>query len=114
MGEKSDKVKYESGHLKNYIKIQIELWINIFRRLRFRSGIFEMDPWYLSLQVYMSVLIFIIPISVAILYFSVIYSEKSQRKKTGSMEYPSGEHDRLSGIYFSTLFQTSDRFFPER
>ena len=30
MGEKSDKVKYESGHLKNYIKIQIELWINIF------------------------------------------------------------------------------------
>lgn len=79
--------------------------------LRFRSGIFEMDPWYLSLQVYMSVLIFIIPISVAILYFSVIYSEKSQRKKTGSMEYPSGEHDRLSGIYFSTLFQTSDRFF---
>lgn len=27
------------------------------------------------------------------------------------MEYPSGEHDRLSGIYFSTLFQTSDRFF---
>ena len=33
MGEKSDKVKYESGHLKNYIKIQIELWINIFRRL---------------------------------------------------------------------------------
>ena len=33
MGEKSDKVKYESAHLKNYIKIQIELWINIFRRL---------------------------------------------------------------------------------
>ena len=29
--------------------------------LRFRSGIFEMDPWYLSLQVYMSVLIFIVP-----------------------------------------------------
>ena len=77
--------------------------------LRFRSGIFEMDPWYLSLQVYMSV--HYTGISVAILYFSVIYSEKSQRKKTGSMEYPSGEHDRLSGIYFSTLFQTSDRFF---
>ena len=33
MGKKSDKVKYESGHLKNYIKIQIELWINIFRPL---------------------------------------------------------------------------------
>ena len=80
--------------------------------LRFRSGIFEMDPWYLSLQVYMSVLIFIIPGYLLLYYiFSVIYSEKSQRKKTGSMEYPSGEHDRLSGIYFSTLFQTSDRFF---
>ena len=29
--------------------------------LRFRSGIFEMDPWYLSLHVYISVLIFIVP-----------------------------------------------------
>ena len=41
MGEKSDKVKYESGHLKNYIKIQIELWINIFRRLAQENEIID-------------------------------------------------------------------------
>ena len=49
-------------------------------------------------------------ISVAILYFSVIYSEKSQRKKTGSVEHPSGEYDRIPGIYTGSLLQTSGRF----
>lgn len=33
MGRKSDKVKYKNHNLKNYMKIQLELWINIFRRL---------------------------------------------------------------------------------
>ena len=71
--------------------------------LRFRSGIFEMDPWYLSLQVYMSVLIFIIPGYLLLYYIFQLYTPKRVRGR------------RLeawnSGIYFSTLFQTSDRFF---
>lgn len=29
--------------------------------IRFRSGIFELDPWYLSLHVYMRVLVYVIP-----------------------------------------------------
>ena len=29
--------------------------------IRFRSGIFEVGPWYLSLQEYMRVLIFLVP-----------------------------------------------------
>lgn len=33
MGEKKDKVEYKNSNLKNYIKIQIELWCNIFKRL---------------------------------------------------------------------------------
>lgn len=49
--------------------------------LRFRSGIFEMDPWYLSLQVYMSVLIFIIPdICCYIIFFSYILRKESEEE----------------------------------
>lgn len=29
--KKKKKVLYQKGHLKNYLKIQVELWINIFR-----------------------------------------------------------------------------------
>lgn len=29
--KKKKKVLYQNGHLKNYLKIQLELWINIFR-----------------------------------------------------------------------------------
>ncbi len=80
--------------------------------LRFRSGIFEMDPWYLSLQVYMSVLIFIIPGYLLLYYIFQLYTPKRVRgEKDWKHGDPSGEHDRLSGIYFSTLFQTLDRFF---
>ena len=44
--------------------------------LRFRSGIFEMDPWYLSLQVYMSVLIFIVPGYLLLYYSFQLYTPK--------------------------------------
>ena len=47
--------------------------------LRFRSGIFEMDPWYLSLQVYMSVLIFIIPGYLLLYYIFQLYTPKRVR-----------------------------------
>ncbi|MEG0155965.1 MAG: undecaprenyl-phosphate glucose phosphotransferase, partial [Lachnospiraceae bacterium] len=29
--------------------------------LRFKSGLFDIDPWYLALQVYMGALIYIVP-----------------------------------------------------
>ena len=47
--------------------------------LRFRSGIFEMDAWYLSLQVYMSVLIFIIPGYLLLYYIFQLYTPKRVR-----------------------------------
>ena len=47
--------------------------------LRFRSGIFEMDAWYLSLQVYMSGLIFIIPGYLLLYYIFQLYTPKRVR-----------------------------------
>ena len=61
--------------------------------LRFRSGIFEMDPWYLSLQVYMSVLIFIIPGYLLLYYIFQLYTPKRVRGR--SLE----GKDKAKGIY---------------
>lgn len=44
--------------------------------LRFKSGIFELDPWYLSLQEYMRLLVFIVP-GYLLLYFAFqLYAPK--------------------------------------
>ena len=50
-------------------------------------------------------------ISAVILYLSAVHTKESERKKTGSLEYIAGQYHRISGIYISSLFQTSDGFF---
>lgn len=49
-------------------------------------------------------------ISAAVLYISAVYTKACKRKKTGSVEHPSGEYDRIPGIYTGSLLQTSGRF----
>lgn len=44
--------------------------------VRFKSGIFEIDAWYLSLQVYMSVLIYIVPGYLLLYYMFHLYTAK--------------------------------------
>ena len=44
--------------------------------MRFRSGIFELDPWYLSLQEYMGVLVYIIPGYLILYYTFQLYTPK--------------------------------------
>ncbi len=44
--------------------------------LRFKSGIFELDPWFLSLQEYAKVLIFIVPGYLVLYYIFQLYTPK--------------------------------------
>ncbi|MCI8666938.1 MAG: undecaprenyl-phosphate glucose phosphotransferase [Dorea sp.] len=44
--------------------------------IRFRSGIFEVAPWYLSLQEYMIVLIFLVPEYLLLYYIFQLYTPK--------------------------------------
>ena len=44
--------------------------------IRFRSGIFEVAPWYLSLQEYMRVLIFLVPEYLLLYYIFQLYTPK--------------------------------------
>lgn len=44
--------------------------------IRFRSGLFVLDPWYLSLKEYMSVLIYIIPGYLILYYAFQLYTPK--------------------------------------
>ena len=78
--------------------------------LRFRSGIFEMDPWYLSLQVYMSVLIFIVPGYLLLYYIFQLYTPK--RVKGRRLEAWNILQANTIGflVFILALFQASDRF----
>lgn len=44
--------------------------------IRFRSGIFEVAPWYLSLQEYMRVLLFLVPEYLLLYYIFQLYTPK--------------------------------------
>ncbi len=44
--------------------------------IRFRSGIFEMAPWYLSIQEYMRVLVFLVPEYLILYYIFQLYTPK--------------------------------------
>ena len=44
--------------------------------LRFKSGIFELDPWFLSLQEYMKILIVIVPMYLILYYIFQMYTPK--------------------------------------
>jgi len=33
LAQKEDKVVFEKKNFKNYVKIQIELWVNLIRRI---------------------------------------------------------------------------------
>lgn len=44
--------------------------------IRFKSGIFELDPWFLSLQEYMKVLVFIVPGYLILYYAFQLYTPK--------------------------------------
>lgn len=47
--------------------------------LRFKSGIFELDPWFLSLQEYMMALVFIVPVYLFLYYVFQLYQPKRVR-----------------------------------
>ena len=47
--------------------------------LRFKSGIFEIDPWFLSLRAYMMALIFIVPGYLLLYYLFHLYVPKRMR-----------------------------------
>ena len=69
----------DNQKLLNRLHVVIDALVIIFSYtaawyLRFKSGIFELDPWFLSLQEYMKALLIIV-ISDPVLCLSVIYAE---------------------------------------
>ena len=47
--------------------------------LRFKSGIFELDPWFLSLRAYMMALVFIVPGYLLLYYIFQLYVPRRMR-----------------------------------
>ena len=68
--------------------------------IRFRSGIFALDVWYLSLHDYMRLLIYIVP------GYLILYS-------AFHMACRAGEYHRTDGAYPAALFNKTVGYFPK-
>ena len=74
----------DNQHFLNRIHVVIDAGVLIISYvlawyLRFKSGIFEIDPWFLSLQVYMTALVFIVPGYLMLYYIFQLYAPKRVR-----------------------------------
>lgn len=71
----------DNQKLLNRLHVVIDALVIIFAYvaawyLRFKSGIFELDPWYLSLTEYMKALFFIVPGYLILYYIFQLYTPK--------------------------------------
>ena len=74
----------DNQHILNRIHFFIDAGVIVISYvlawyLRFKSGIFDIDPWYLSLQVYMTALVFIVPGYLLLYYVFQLYTPKRVR-----------------------------------
>ncbi len=75
------KVIKDNQKLLNRLHVVIDALVIIFSYtaawyLRFKSGIFELDPWFLSLQEYMKALLIIVPGYLILYYAFQLYTPK--------------------------------------
>ena len=71
----------DNQKLLNRLHVVIDAVVIVFSYiaswyLRFKSGIFELDPWFLSLQEYAKVLIVIVPGYLVLYYGFQLYTPK--------------------------------------
>ena len=71
----------DNQKLLNRLHVVIDALVIIFSYtaawyLRFKSGIFELDPWFLSLQEYMKALLIIVPGYLILYYAFQLYTPK--------------------------------------
>lgn len=79
--------------------------------LRFKSGIFSLDPWFLSLQEYAKVLIIIVPGYLILYYGFQLYTPKRvQGRRLEAWAYHSGKCNWINGFYTDAVFNKTIRF----
>ena len=79
--------------------------------LRFKSGIFELDPWFLSLRAYLSALIFIVPGYLLLYYiFSAVCAKADAGKKAGGVERAPGQYHRPAAFILILYFRHQSDF----
>lgn len=71
----------ENQKLLNRIQVVLDAGVIIVAYvlswyIRFRSGLFDLDPWYLSLREYMKVLFFLVPSYLILYYAFQLYTPK--------------------------------------
>lgn len=71
----------DNQKLLNRLHVVLDAMIIVFSYvaawyIRFKFHIFELDPWFLSLQEYMKLLIFLVPAYLIIYYIFQLYTPK--------------------------------------
>lgn len=86
--------------------------------LRFKSGLFQQDPWFLSLHEYMGALLYIVPGYLMLYYLFQLYTPKRVRGRRleawnilQANTIVDGVHIRVVYYRASKLFQKNDRDF---
>ncbi len=72
---------YDNQKLLNRVQVVLDAAVMVLSYalswyIRFRSGLFELDPWYFSLREYMNMLVFIVPGYLILYYAFQMYTPK--------------------------------------
>ena len=99
------KVIKDNQKLLNRLHVVIDALVIIFSYtaawyLRFKSGIFELDPWFLSLQEYMKALLIIVPGYLILYYAFQLYTPKrvQGRRYEAWQEFCSGYYRNQGSV----------------
>ena len=104
----------DNQKLFNRLHVLIDALIIIFSYgaawfIRFKSGLFALSSWYLSLSQYMKVLVFVVPIYLILYYAFQLYTPKrGQGRRIEAWHIV-----QANIIYSNTLSRKNDRLFQK-
>ena len=107
----------DNQKLLNRLHVVIDAVVIVFSYiaswyLRFKSGIFELDPWFLSLQEYAKVLIVIVPGYLVLYYGFQLYTPKRvQGRRLEAWHIIQAKCNWSDGIYFTVILCGSSLIF---
>ena len=101
----------ENQKLLNWMQVLLDAAVIVVSYIfewyiRFRSGLFALDEWYLSRQSYMKLLYVIVPVFLILYYAFRLYVPKR------IMGRAAGECDRIDGIDPDLICAQNGRYFP--
>ena len=112
-----EKLIKDNQKLLNRLHVVLDALIIVFSYgvswlIRFKSGFFELSSWYLSLEQYMKLLIYIVPLYLILYYAFHLYTSKRVQGRRLEAWHCSGEFGRINDSDIIPIFGENDGLFP--